>query len=202
LKKIGFFEVCCREKASAGNGLSFTERSMPFSERLSNLQALARENGGPFVFTTCCAERFLRKGDSADVLLIPLDPADNEWMDGIATHCIYNIEKKPDYDDIAKSDAERLFDMFQHNANADKMFAALGILHWVVYGVGIDLCVSSAVKGLLKAGLRVTLLSDVLTSNAGCSPESMTLMLKQLSEMGAKIQTYAEFLRYFRASSI
>lgn len=91
--------------------------------------------------------------------------------------------------------------MFLHNCNAEKMLAELNIPHWVVYGVGIDLCVSSAVKGLIRAGYGVTILSDVLVSNAGGTPETMSQILNQLCEMGAKMQTYAEFLQDFRAET-
>ncbi len=201
MDKFGFFEVCCREKALKGVGASFTERSEPFSDRLTHLQNLAQKGGCPFVFTICCAERFVTKDNPDNVLVVPRDPSDRDWMTKTASHCVFNIEKKPDDGDIEKGDAERIWDMFLHNANAARLIEKLNVDRWVVYGVGIDLCVSSAVKGLLKAGVNVTILIDVLTSNEGGDEESMKRMLDQLSEMGAAAMTYAEFVRNFRSDA-
>jgi len=199
LEKIGFFEVCCREKALDSNSTLFEERAVPFDDQLANLQALSVDNGGPLVFTICCACRFLCKGDSSEMLLIPRDVDDTGWMEEVGEYRIFNIEKKSDDGDIAKGDAERIFDMFLHNANADKLFGKLNVSRWIVYGVGIDLCVSSAAKGLLRLGYDVTILTDVLTSNAEGTPESMREMLDQLCEMGATTTTYSEFIRSFRS---
>ena len=199
--KIGFFEVCCREKTAQGKGTDYTERSEHFSDRLTHLQTLAKESGGPFVFTICCAERFMPLDDAGDVVVVPRDTADDGWMKKTMSHSVFNIEKKADSGDIAKDDADLIFDMFLHNPNAGRLIEKLGITQWIVYGVGIDLCVSSAVKGLLKAGLDVTVLTDVLTSNEGGDSESMAKMLDQLREMGATTTTYSEFVSTFQSEA-
>ena len=55
----------------------------------------------------------------------------------------------------------RAYDMFQDNGNAARLVQALDVGEWIVFGNGFDLCVNSAVHGLLAAQQKVCLLSDV-----------------------------------------
>ncbi|MGD9127940.1 MAG: isochorismatase family protein [Planctomycetia bacterium] len=198
MKKIGFFEVDSRQRAKSRECLVFTPRTVRLRNKLEHLQSVAEKIGAPFIFTTCCAERFVSQANpAAGTLVVPRDPAETGWIQELPACRMINIEKKPEWGDYKKDHEDLVWDMFLHNANTDKLFEKLGVTHWIAYGIGIDLCVSSAAKGLLKLGYDVTVLSDVLVSNAGGTKKTMAQMLDRLYEMGATVKTYSEFIRDF-----
>ncbi len=193
MTRTGIFEVDCREKALNGDGLSFVPRAEPFSERIHRIHELVKDAELPFVFTTCCADRLPTKADPAGALVVPMDEDDREWVDelpGAKPICI----EKTTWGSPKANTVHCAWDMFRHNGNARRLIEELGVRRWIVYGVGIDLCVSSAAKGLLAAGCKVVILDDILTNNAGGSPESMRRMLDDLGEMGVETMASEDFL--------
>jgi len=88
----------------------------------------------------------------------------------------------------------RAFDMFQYNANAGRLLRELNAETWVVFGNGFDLCVASAARGILQAGLELILLEDVRISSAGATPQSEQQTIDSLRTLGARIMTLPAFM--------
>ncbi len=164
-RRFGFFDVDCRELADAGDGLQFRPRVKPLAGALESLYALARRLEAPLVFTTCCSGRMLAAESLDDVLLVPLDAGDRQWrqrLDGAELICL----AKKTYNDPPKNYSCRAFDMFADNANATALVQALDVAEWIVFGNGFDLCVNAAVRGLLAAGQKVCVVTDVTIASA------------------------------------
>ncbi|MCE5276933.1 MAG: hypothetical protein ABFD92_10350 [Planctomycetaceae bacterium] len=164
-RRLGFFDVDCRELTDAGDGLQFRPRVKPLAPRLEQIYGLARRLEAPLVFTTCCSGRMLDAGSLNDVLLVPLDAADQQWRRRLDSAALICLAKKT-YNDPPKNYACRAFDMFADNANAVAMVRALDVGEWVVFGNGFDLCVNAAVRGLLAAGQNVRVVTDVTIASA------------------------------------
>jgi nicotinamidase-related amidase len=197
----GFFEVDGRELANCGDCLAFVPRALRFQKRLEHLESRARHTGSPFVYTICCADRFLESDRQAESVVVPLDRTATAWIEQLPGAKRIHLEKPRECGDHAMDAKLLVWDMFLHNANAPRLFEALQVRHWVVYGIGIDHCVSSAAKGLLHLGYEVTVLSDVLVSNAGGNDATRSAMLTKLHELGARIKAYDEFLASFEHAS-
>ena len=94
----------------------------------------------------------------------------------------------------------RAFDVFHGNHNAGRLLVLLDIPTWVVYGNGFELCVASAVEGILKAGRSVRLVTDVLAQNAGGyadygTERSKARAIVQLREKGAETLSLQELVQ-------
>ncbi|MCE5328351.1 MAG: hypothetical protein LLG01_18270 [Planctomycetaceae bacterium] len=164
-RRFVFFDVDCRELADAGDGLQFRPRVKPLAGALESLYALARRLEAPLVFTTCCSGRMLAADSLGDVLLVPLDAGDQQWRRRLDSAALICLSKKT-YHEPAKNYACRAFDMFADNANATALAQALDAGEWIVFGNGFDLCVNAAVRGLLAAGQKVRIVTDVTVASA------------------------------------
>ncbi len=190
--KFAFFDVDCYERCDTG--FTFRSRVKPIGSRVEKLHALAEERGVRLVFTTCCDGRMLRPGEDDEILFVPVEAENTDWLDKVNESRIIYLHKlawgapKEDIKHVA-------WDMFLHNRNATRLIKELGIPQWCVFGNGMDLCVSSAAKGILKAGFDVTLISDVMISSAGGNAESMEKTIAGLCEMGAGRMTIDEFFK-------
>lgn len=193
-KSIGFFEVDGRELAQCGDCLDFVPRALRFQKKLEHLESHASKSGAPFVYTICCADRFLEPARQAASVVVPRDESATGWMAQLSGAKRIHLEKPRECGNYAMDDQLRVWDMFLHNPNAPRLFEQLGIRHWVVYGIGIDHCVSSAAKGLLQLGYDVTVLSDVIVPNAGGNDATKLAMLATLVERGARVQAYEDFV--------
>ncbi|HOX39789.1 MAG TPA: hypothetical protein PL033_17540 [Candidatus Brocadiia bacterium] len=196
--RLGFFDVDCLELNADGIGLDFRPRVAPILSAVKTLHDLAEKSGSPLVFTTCCSGRMLGDEELPDILKVPLDVADAEWRTRVKGYRIFYLQKKS-YGDPKKNYTCRAYDMFQDNGNAVLLFEMLGEREWVVFGNGFDLCVDSAANGLLKAGYRVRILTDVKIRSAKGYDDSGTderyrRMLDDLGAMGAKLSSLDEFI--------
>ena len=188
--RFAFFDVDCYEKCDAG--FTFRPRVKPIGNRVEKLHALAEERGVRLVFTTCCDGRMLKPGEDDEILFVPVESEKTDWLNKLDASRIIYLHKlawgsvKGDIEHVA-------WDMFLHNKNASRLIQTLNIPQWYVFGNGMDLCVSSAAKGILAAGSGVTLISDVMISSANGTKESMEKTIVDLCAMGAKRTTYDEF---------
>ena len=194
MQNFGIFEVDCRQRSETETGLSYVSRALPFREQIERIHAEAEAGDIPVIFTTCCSNRLLSKDDPRGTLVVPMDEQDTDWLDDVASHRVVYIEKR-NWGNPIKNTHHCAWDMFRHNENAKKLLAKLGISHWIVYGVGIDLCIPSAVRGLLDAGCTVTILDDILVNNVNGTPETTRKMLETLGESGVKTMPSDEFLK-------
>ena len=205
-KPFGFFDVDSRELNEAGTGLKFRPRVEPLADRLNRMYAVAQKNDVPLVFTTCCSGRMLRPESLPEVLFVPLDPAQRQWEERLDSHRLICMEKKT-YHDAKDNFGCRAYDMFQGNGNAARLVQALDVNEWVVFGNGFDLCIYSAVHGLLAAGQKVCLLSDVFARGARgyyvptaggqveCgTPENLARILAEFKQLGVRTATQEQFL--------
>jgi nicotinamidase-related amidase len=131
--------------------------------------------------------------------VVPRDPGNQTWRQELPGRRLINIEKHH-ASPPRESFICRHFDAFQHNPNAARLFKALDIPLWVVFGHGFDLCVDSAVKGILMSGYRVHLLTDLTAPSAkGYGPygteESRAAILAYLKKIGVTTGTLDAFLR-------
>ena len=191
--RFGLFDVDSRELAESGDGLAFRPRVHPIVPQLQRLYSLAEAKRYPLVFTTCCSGRMLPPLGLPGTCFVPLDGAGTSWraaLDG----CRQFYLAKPTHGDPALNFACRDFDMFQHNRNAVHLLRELGVETWVVFGNGFDLCVGSAARGILRAGLTLILLEDVRVSSAGATPQSEAETLRALCRQGVRLMTFDSFI--------
>ena len=157
---FGFFDVDCREIAPTG-ALTLRPRVQPLAERLQALYDYAVRHDLVTIFTTCCSGRMLERGSRDDILFVPLDADDTDWSEGVPDARLIYLQKKAYGDPRVNFDC-RAYDMFADNPHAAHLLRTLDIPEWVVFGNGFDLCVNSAVSGILCAGYAVTLLTDLM----------------------------------------
>ncbi len=192
-ERLAFFDVDCLELNETGDGLSLRPRVQPLAEKIHRLHATAEALGAPMVFTTCCSGRMLQPGDLPGTVFVPLDAGDRSWKDQVATHRRFYLQKRT-YGDPKVNAARRAFDMFQDNGNAERLVKALAVDEWVVFGNAFDLCVNCGAQGLLNAGQRICLLTDIAAPSALSTPESFRETVEHLSQRGARTSTLDELL--------
>jgi hypothetical protein len=204
--RFGLFDVDSRELNTAGTGLMFRPRVVPLTEQLNRLYALGDDRRLPLVFTTCCSGRMLGPRSVPEVLLVPLDGAERKWEEQLPNHRLFCMQKKT-YNQPGANFTCRAFDMFKDNGNAARLVQSLNVAEWIVFGNGFDFCISSAVYGLLAAGQKVCLLSDVYvqgargyyveTSEGQCesgTAENRARILADFDQIGVRSLTLDQFL--------
>ncbi len=191
---FGLFDVDCRELDQAGAGFCCRPRVEPIAARVAQLYAAAGRSGAPLVFTTCCSGKMPQAADLTDALYVPLSKEDDGWRSRVGAYKRFYLAKNA-YGDPKVNAARRAFDMFQDNENAVPLLTAIDADKWVVFGNGFDLCVGSAVRGILAAGLPVEVIADVRISSAGGTPESERQTIDEMKSLGARIITLDAFLR-------
>jgi nicotinamidase/pyrazinamidase len=91
---------------------------------------------------------------------------------------------------------KQTFDIFE-TLHADALVERLGdAAEFVVFGVVTEYCVGCAVKGLLKRGRRVAIVSDAIETLA---PEVGSKTLTEFNELGATLVTTDEILKRMAA---
>lgn len=203
---IGLFDSDCLEAAGPDSLVSrilpsfgIRPRMQPKAAQLDTLYALAERHGLVMVFTHCCSSTPVKPETHPNVLVVPIDESDRSWEAKVRYYRLINIEKRVGAA-LNESFICRHFDAFQHNRNATRLLKLLNIPRWVVFGHGFDLCVDSSVKGIVAAGYRAHVLTDVLASSAtGYGPygteESKASILGYLQKIGVTTGLLAEFLR-------
>jgi hypothetical protein len=190
--KYAFFNVDCHERAKDGPGFICRPRVKPIGKKVDQLHEFAKERDVRIVFTTCCDGLMLKPDEADDILFVPVEAEDQSWIENLNSRRIIYLHKlawgtpKEDIKHVA-------WDMFLHNRNATRLIQKLNIPQWIVFGNGMDLCVSSAAKGILRAGYDVTLIEDVMISSANGTPESMEKTIADLCSMGATRKSIDEF---------
>lgn len=204
-RRIALFDSDCLEVAGPDSRRSRTlpdfgirARMQPMAEKLDALYAFAGRHDLTMVFTHCCSARTVRPGEREDVVVVPRDESDRSWMDSVGDCRLINLEKH-NAAPLHESFICRHFDAFQHNSNGRRLLKRLDIPRWIVFGHGFDLCVDSAVKGILSAGCQVHLLTDVMASSAtGYGPygteESKEAILGYLVRIGVTTGSLESFL--------
>lgn len=204
-RRLALFDTDCLEVADENSvrsaqlpGFGIRPRVQPLADKLDRLYAFARRHDLTMVFTQCCSARAVAPGAHPEVLVVPMDPADRGWMDRVDRFRLINIQKHSAAP-LHESFICRHFDMFQHNANARRLLEILDIPRWVLFGHGFDLCVDSAVKGIVAAGYAAHVLTDVIASSAAGygpygTPESKRLILEYLVKIGVTTGELNAFL--------
>ena len=205
---VGLFDSDCLDAAGPDRllstvlpGFGIRPRMQPAADKLDALYAFAKQNDLTLVFSQCCSANTVRPDSHPDVLVVPLDGADQSWVERVQEYRLINLEK-PHGGALNESFICRYFDAFQHNQNARHLFQLLDIPRWVLFGHGFDLCVDSAAKGIFAAGYDVHLLTDVLASSAtGYGPygteESKQSILDYLKKIGVTTGTLTELLQEY-----
>ncbi len=191
--RFGFFDVDSRELAEDGQGLGYRPRVLPIVPLLERLYAVADARQYPLVFTTCCSGRMLTPRGLPGTLYVPLDAGDVSWQEKLNGCRQFYLAKKTYGDPKLNFDC-RAFDMFQDNGNAGRLLRQLEVETWVVFGNGFSLCVNSAARGLLDAGLPLILLEDVRVASAVGTPEGEQEIIRGLRARGARVMTLEQFL--------
>ena len=204
--RFGFFDVDSRELNTARTGFQFRERVLPLADRLNRLYAVSEDRNYPLVFTTCCSGRMLQPDSLREVLVVPLDPAQKEWQERLRAYHLFCVQKKT-FSEPKQNFGCRAFDMFKHNGNAARLVQTLGVEEWIVFGNGFDFCIDSAIAGLVAAGQKVCLLTDVYARGAkgypvstpqgeieSGGPENEVYLLGKFRQLGVRTATLDEFL--------
>lgn len=191
--RFGLFDVDSRELDATGRGLAYRPRVQPIVARLERLYALAEAKAYPLVFTTCCSGRMLAQPGLPNICFVPLEAAELAWRTAVGGCRQFYLAKHTCGNPQANL-ACRAFDLFQYNANAGRLLRELSVARWVVFGNGFDLCVGSTARGMLEAGLELTLLEDVRVSSEGATPRSERETLRELCRQGARLMTFQSFM--------
>jgi hypothetical protein len=204
-RRVALFDSDCLEVAGEGSlrsrelpDFGIRARVQPLAGKLDRLYAFARRHDLITVFTHCCDARIVKPGAHPEVLVVPMDGSDGGWVQDVGRFRLINIQKH-NAAPLRESFICRHFDMFQHNSNARRLLRILDIPQWVVFGHGFDLCVDSAVKGIVSAGYGVHVLTDVIASSAtGYGPygteESKRSILEYLMKIGVTTGTLDAYL--------
>lgn len=196
-----FFDVDCRDLDPTGARLQFRPRVIePLSEKLNALYKESTSMNIPLVFTTCCSGKMLQAGQMSGVLYIPCDAQKTEWQSHVKSHRLFYLQKHACGEPKANF-ACQAYDVFKYNHNAVSLVRMLQVDQWIVFGNGFDLCVNSTVRGLLNAGQRVHLLTDVLVPSArgygDCGTEENRLrILHELGELGVTMGSVEEISNF------
>lgn len=203
---VALFDVDSRELNKAGDGLDFRPRAEPLKDRLNRLYALSEKRRIPLVFTTCCSGRMLSPDSLPEVVVVPLAADRREWEAQMPSHRIFYLEKRA-YSKPKENFTLRAYDMFQNNGNGARLVQSLNVGEWIVFGNGFDLCINSAVHGLLAAGQKVCLLSDVYARGSRgyyvptpkgpfeCGTQAnLVRILAEFKQLGVRTVTLEQFL--------
>lgn len=195
--RYAFFDVDCLETSPSGF-LRMRPRILPLKDKLRTIYGLVRDGGYPMVFTTCCSGGMLKPENRPDILFVPIDSSETEWKTRLPYQRLIYLEKKA-YGDPKVNFACRAFDMFADNGNAALLVRELAVDEWIVFGNALDLCVDSAVTGILRAKGRVTFLSDCMCSSATGyglhgTEENRLATFARWRDAGATEQTLERFL--------
>jgi nicotinamidase-related amidase len=196
--KIGLWEVDCRELSKDGRTWELRQRVKPLAVKLDQLGDFARKHELTTVFTACCSARMPQRGGRGGFLFVPLRGNENRWESRLGEHSLIYLEKTT-CGDPQLNYQYRAFDVFHGNHNAKRLLLLLDIPTWIVYGNGFELCVASAVEGILKAGRSVRLVTDVLAQSAGGYADygtegSRARAIVQLGEKGAETLSLQELM--------
>lgn len=201
-KKIGFFDVDCRELSADGINLVFRPRVNPIADKLDTLYTMASKSQIPFIFTTCCSGKMLHDDSREDIVFVPIDKSLSLWKEKVHSCHLFYIQKKA-FGDPKMNFSCRAYDVFNGNENALELLRELDVQEWVVFGNGFDLCVNSVAKNILKAGYKVTLISDIMIPSAkgydNCgTEENRVAVFENLCAMGARKLTLDEFFDAYK----
>jgi len=163
---IGLWEVDCRELSEDGKKLKLRPRVEPLAAKLNKLYSLARRCALTTVFTTCCSGTMPDNGEREDFLFVPRQGNETGWESRLGDFPLIYLEKVTCGDPRLNFQC-RAFDVFHGNRNVERLLFLLGISTWIVFGNGFELCVASSVEGILNAGYRVQLITDLLVQSAG-----------------------------------
>lgn len=196
-RKLGFFDADSRELADDGS-LDFRPRVRPIADKLNQLYAIVDKDKAVLVFNTCCSGKMLAPDCREDVLFIPLDAHESGWKSKVKDYRLFYLEKAKSFDPTADVRCN-VFDAFSDNRNGASLIKELAIDEWVVFGNGLDFCVDNAVKSLLRSGLKVTFLEDVMIASAtgygnSGTDESRRATYANWLAMGAARKTLDQFL--------
>ena len=191
--RFGLFDADCRELDESGSGLVYRPRVLPIVPKLEQLYSVADSKQYPLVFTTCCSGRMLQPAGLSGVCYVPLSDKEPSWRAELSK-CRRFYAAKHTCGNPARNFACQAFDMFQYNANLRALLQELEVQTWVLFGNGFELCVGSAARGILEAGLGLILLEDVRISSVVSTPDSERATLGKLGKQGAKIMTLQSFL--------
>lgn len=205
-KKIGFFDSDCltfdpemKHKTSSLKNFSYRERISPHSDKIDKIYEYAEKYDHYMIFTQCCGANPTPVENDNGILVIPRDIENKDWISKVKNHRIFNIEKIYESRTPMESFNCRHFDTFQHNSNADILLRILDIEKWVVFGHGLDLCVDTSIKGIIKNGYKAILLTDVIKPSAtGYGPygtkESEKEILSYLIKIGVEMKKINEVI--------
>jgi nicotinamidase-related amidase len=196
-RRFGLFDADCRELDASGSGLAYRPRVRPIVPQLELLYDLAEAKRYPLVFTTCCSGRMLTPLGLPDTGYVPLNATETSWRAELHRFREFYLAKHTCGEPKANF-ACRAFDMFQYNANACWLLRELDVETWVVFGNGFDLCVGSAARGILRAGLKLILLEDVRIASANATPQSEQETFDTMRDQGAQLMTLQSFLELER----
>jgi len=199
---IGLWEVDCRELSEDGQTFKFRQRVQPLAAKLNALSDFARKGELTTVFTTCCSGRMPQNGNQKDFLFVPLQGNETGWESKLSDYPLIYLEKITCGNPRLNFECQA-FDVFHGNRNAERLLSLLDIRTWIVFGNGFELCVASAVNGILEAGYRVQLVTDVLAQSAGGygdfgTEKSKARVIGELHEKGAEILSLRELTRQVR----
>ncbi len=198
--KYAMFDVDSLELSEDGKSLDFRPRVKPIKAKLQELYSFGRHNGMPLLFSTCCSGRMIQKGTD-DILYIPLEGGEEEWLDAVTDYRMIYVAKKTF--GVPEINSEKCaYSSFAYNKNLTKVIKELNVDNWIVFGNGFDACTNSTLRGLIEIGENVTLLEDVIVRGSfkylTRNPEEhKQILLEELKALGVNIISSETFYNSF-----
>lgn len=191
--RFAFFNLCSRQKFGYKQPHEHRPRADPIQSRLSQLYVFAERHGVRVLFTQCVGGSRLPLGasDQASTLMVRHDADSSDWLPQLDSYREIFVER-PSYGSPEANQRMRASDVFQSNASTTELVNTLEVAEWIVFGVAMQACVTSAARGLLQQRQSVTILSDAVlpASNAQLTVEQS---LEQMQSEGARIETTESF---------
>ncbi|QDV49863.1 cysteine hydrolase family protein [Gimesia fumaroli] len=203
-RRFAFFNTCSREGFGFEDVPTLRPRAEPINKQLVKLYDFARTNGIRVLFTQCVgrASPPLGRSPQPHTLMVPLDSSVSSWKDQIET-CREIFIERPQFGSPEENRRMRVADVFHSNPATDELVRSLDVAEWIVFGVAMQACVTFAVRGLLRQGRSVTILSDaLLPASVALSNLTIKESLDQLQSAGAHVETTDEFFARAQSESI
>jgi len=187
-----FFDVDCLEIIPNKVKFNCPERSQPLSEELFEVYSLISAIVAPFVFTIHEDGCQPMEDDKRDLVFVPSSKEKTEWAKSVGVRFRYYLER-------GTKDGKQELQIFNGNENAADLIKKLNAREWVVFGVGLENKVDHVITELLKLGIKVRYIPEMIINESAAEDGEVNIKLvyeyfAKWESLGAYPMTYNEVL--------
>ncbi len=195
-----FFDVDCLEITPNKVKFNCPERSQPLSEELYEVYSLISAIVAPYVFTIHEDGCQPMEEDKRDLVFVPNSKEKTEWTKSIGLRYRYYLER-------GTSEGKQDPLIFNGNENAASLVKKLDAREWVVFGVGLENKVDHVITELIKQGVRVRYIPELIINESAAKDGEVDLKLvyeyfAKWEALGAYPMTYNEVLMLIKKNKM